>query len=215
MGHRGGAGGGSPTCGSAVESSVLCAQPQNCHYFLWLLLLLSTITPRAVVSAARCPGSPADGARTQERDTHLSPGGAACGSAPLHRRAPPPRLYAAPGPASPSACGRGETKLSGDRWAGSRGRRNETECAARAPVRPACPGHSERARLPDRPRPPRGFREGRVLCPYPRPAESETARGAGPGHRDAGGSGARPSTAAPRASSHPSKAERCRQLGGA
>lgn len=122
-----------------------------------------------MVSAARCPGSPADGARTQERDTHLSPGGAACGSAPLHRRAPPPRLYAAPGPASPSACGRGETKLSGDRRAGSRGRRNETECAARAPVRPACPGHSERARLQDRPRPPGASGKGGFSAPTPDP----------------------------------------------
>lgn len=104
MGHPGVGAGGSAACGSAVESRVLCAQPQDRHdiycYCCYLLVLVPEMpTPRATASAASCPVSPARASRGR---TARARGGATLTSLPRNASRTQRRgragLYAAPAP---------------------------------------------------------------------------------------------------------------------
>lgn len=189
MGHPGVGAGGSAACGSAVESRVLCAQPQDRHdiycYCCYLLVLVPEMpTPRATVSAASCPVSPARASRGR---TARARGGATLTSLPRNasrtQRRGRARLYAAPAPPRPAFRLRPrKTKLLGDSAPGPGGRRNETESVARARGRPAelRPGRgAQRASAPGPP-PPTRLRGRQSLGPYSRPAESEPPAALGP-----------------------------------
>lgn len=214
MGHRGGAGG---VPGLWVRSRIkraLRPATKSSLFFMVIIIIIYYYTPSSGLRSP-LPGQPS-GRRADPGARH-SP-------VPWRRRvrlctSPPPRA------ATPALCrawprlafrlrprGNETLRRQVGRVQGAQKRNRMRRACSSAP---RLPGTLGARAAPGSPASPRGFREGQVLGPYPRPAESETARGAGPGHRDAGGSGARPSTAAPKASSHPSKAERCRQLGGA